>query len=44
MPKLDRWKSVGKERFDGDAIEFGTTLEEWELNQNRESHNVAAKC
>ena len=44
MPELDRWKSVGKERFDGDAIEFGTTLEEWELNQNRERHDVAAKC
>ena len=44
MPRLDRLKSVGKERFDGDAIEFGTTLEEGKLNQNRESHDVAAKC
>jgi hypothetical protein len=44
MPELDRWKSVGKERFDGDAIEFGTTLEEGKLNQDRKGNDVSPEC
>ena len=44
MPRPDRWKSVGKERFDGDAIEFGTTLEEGKLNQDCKGDDVSPKC